>query len=260
MDGSTPIGDVLALDRRTEWSLDSNTPVKTDVGHPQGLTQLGENWLVTTIHPNVARAEVLLLDSDGEVLHRLDLTDGPRCHPGGIHCSGVDGGIWIPIAEYRAHSTTTVVHLDRDLGIDQRFIVDDHLGAICNLSDGTLLAVSWGSRVLYRLSTDGDILDQRANPSHVFDYQDLNHSSSGHVIASGVAETIIGGTALQLGGLAVLGTDDLRLIHEVPVAASMPSGRSITYNGFHLENSGTTTAFHCLVDDVDASIGHWSVR
>lgn len=260
MDDSTLVDAVLTLDRSTVWSLDSRTPIRTDVGHPQGLTRLGKDWLVTTIHPDVGRAEVLLLDPSGKVLLSLDVTDGSRCHPGGIHFTGDSRGTWIPVAEYRPHSTTSVLHLDGDFDIEQCFVFDDHLGAICDLGDGTLLAVSWGSRVLYRLSPDGSVLEQRANPSHVFDYQDLRHTSSGHVIASGVAETSSGGRMFQLGGLAVLDTDDLRLIHEVPITAAMPSGRSITYNGFHLENSGTTTSFHCLVDDGDASIGHWSVR
>lgn len=260
MHDSTLVDDVLALDRRTVWSLDSTTAIRTDVGHPQGLTRVGKDWMVTTIHPDVGRAEILLLDPEGKTLKSVEVTDGPRCHPGGIHFSGDDRGTWIPVAEYRPHSTTSVILLDGDLEIEQRFVFDDHLGAICDLSDGTLLAASWGSRVLYRLSTDGEVLDQRVNPSHVFDYQDLRFTSSGHVIASGVAETNIGGTAFQLGGLAVLDTEDFRLIHEVSITAAMPSGRSITYNGFHIDNSGSTTEFHCLVDDGDASIGHWSTR
>jgi hypothetical protein len=40
----------------------------------------------------------------------------------------------------------------------------------------------------------------------------------------------------------------------------MASGRSATYNAAHLAVDGDGgVALHCLVDDVDASIGHWTV-
>ncbi len=54
-------------------------------------------------------------------------------------------------------------------------------------------------------------------------------------------------------------------MHDTPVAAWMPSGRAVTYNGAHLDvdaelpgdDGGAGVAVHSLVDDVTASIATW---
>ena len=141
-----------ALDRSARWTLESSVDVRTDVGHPQGLQPWGSHWLVSTVHGD-GRGELLVVDTAGEVVQRRDVTDGERFHPGGIS-SGPER-CWVPVAEYRPSSTTTVVCVDADLSTLASFRFDDHLGAVGDLGDGTLLAVSWGSRTLYRLDLDG---------------------------------------------------------------------------------------------------------
>jgi hypothetical protein len=249
---------ITSLGRHTTWSLDSMTPIAADVGHPQGLTAHGDDWLASTVLPSSRRGLVLRIDTSGAVVQTLDVTDGDRFHPGGIHSSGPDDNLWIPVAEYRPFSTSTVIELNADLEVVSRFPMNDHLGAICDLGDGTLFAVSWGSRSLYRLSREGVVLDHRTNPSHVIDYQDLQVIGPGIVLASGVADMTIAGTAVQMGGVAVLDMEDLRIVHEVPITAVMPSGRSITYNGFCVDTRHAAIKFQCLVDDSVAAIGHWS--
>ena len=55
----------------------------------------GEYWLVSTVHGD-GRGELLVVDTDGE-----------RFHPGGV--SSDRGRCWVPVAEYRPTSTTTVM-------------------------------------------------------------------------------------------------------------------------------------------------------
>lgn len=252
------VSTITALGRHTTWSLDSLTPIAFDVGHPQGLTTLGHDWLVTTVLPSSRRGLVLRIDTSGEVVQSLDVTDGDRFHPGGIHYSQPDGNLWIPVAEYRPFSTSTVIELNADLQEVSRFSINDHLGAICDLGDGTLFAASWGSRTLYRLSYTGSILEHRPNPSHIIDYQDLQVLTPGFVLASGVADMTIAGRIVQMGGIAILDTSDLRIVHEVPITTTMPSGRSITYNGFCVDTRQSVIDYQCIVDDSVAAIGHWS--
>lgn len=248
---------VCSLGRHTTWTLESTTALAFDAGHPQGLTTIGDDWLITTVFPFTRSGTVVCVDRSGSVVRSLDVTDGDRFHPGGVDCSAPDNGAWIAVAEYRPNSTTVVVHVDANLRVTKRFAVDDHLGAVCDLGDGTLFAVSWGSRSLYRLSHDGVVLERRANPSHVVDYQDLRVIAPGIVLASGVADMTVSGTPIQLGGLALLDTVTMSIVHEVPIGASMPSGRSITYNGVHVTMRDTSVRLHCLVDDTTAAIGHW---
>ena len=262
--------DVLgSLGRATSWELVDSVAVKGDVGHPQGLCRWGEGWLVGTVHPASARGEVVVVSADGEVLRRVDVTDGERLHPGGftwdLPSSATSGppGCWIAVAEYRPRSTTTVMRLDADLVVVESFPFDDHLGAICALADGTLFAMSWASRRWYRLDAAGHILDQRTTPSRWVDLQDITHVTAGsggeRVVANGVGGLLAPTGQVQLGGLVVIDVDALTIEHDTPVAAWMPSGRVATYNGAHLDlDDGPLVTLHCLVDDIAASIGTWT--
>jgi hypothetical protein len=259
---SAILESLLAIDRESCWTLESSTPLTGDIGHPQGLTIDNDRWLITTVHPRDARGEVCVFDRSGDRIGEMNVTDGARIHPGGLDSSN-DSSPWIVVAEYRPRSTTMVMRFDADLGTNldavARFEVDDHLGAICDLGDGTLFAVSWGSRSLYRLSYSGDILDKRANPNHFVDYQDVQVLSPDHILASGVGSVRSDSGLHRLGGLAILDSRNFHAVHEVPVMATMPSGQSIAYNGFCVEARDDQLVFHCLVDDTTASIGHWTV-
>lgn len=257
MTPSPVLDGIEALSRHTTWVLDSVTSLPFDVGHPQGLTSIGEDWLLTTVHTSSHTGHIVRLDPSGSLIQTIDVTDGIRYHPGGVTFSSFDQGAWVATAEYRPHSTTCVSRLDQHLDTTTQFTFDDHLGAICDLGDGTLFAVSWGSRIVYRLSTDGTVLEQQRNRSHFIDYQDLQVVAPGLVMASGVVDLSMSTTPAQLGGLALIDTTDMRIVHEVPITASMPSGRSITYNGFHISAHADTAMFHCLVDDTVGAIGHW---
>lgn len=255
---SSILQSLLAIGRESSWTLESSTPLAGDVGHPQGLTIDRNRWVVATVHPRVPRGDVCVFDRSGSLINHVDVTDGARIHPGGLDSSN-DSSLWVAIAEYRPNSTTMVICFDGDFDVMARFTVDDHLGAICDLGDGTLFAVSWGSRTLYRLSCTGAILDQRTNPNHFVDYQDVQMISPHHILATGVGSLRSSGDLLRLGGLAILETENFRVIHETPVMATMPSGQSITYNGFCVEARENRVVFNCLVDDTTASIGHWTV-
>lgn len=245
------------LDRTTRWQLEASIEVRTDVGHPQGLQPWGPGWLISTVHGD-GRGELLVVDAAGEIQQRRDVTEGDRFHPGGIS-SGPDR-CWVPVAEYRPSSTTTVVCVDGDLVTTARFPFADHLGAVGDLGDGTLLAVSWGARTLYRLDLEGKVLDQRANPNHFIDHQDLTVVDASTVVATGVGAVHAPGGCVQLGGLSVLDVDTLRPLREVPVQAWMPSERVATYNGAHGDSVGGDVRLHCIVDDQTAAIATWSAH
>jgi len=271
------IDAVQSLGRSTSWELVDELAVHGDVGHPQGLCRWGDDWLVSTVYPGAGTGELLVVAAEGEVVRRVDVTDGERFHPGGfaIDPTGVGAGVgspscWIAVAEYRPRSTTTVMRLDADLTTVEWFPFDDHLGAICPLGDGTLFAVSWASRRWYRLDTAGHILEQRTTPSRWVDLQDIGHLSTGidreRVVATGVGGLQTPAGPAQFGGLVVIDVDAMTIVHDTPIAAWMPSGRVATYNGAHLDfdadldadfDAESSTTLHCLVDDTTATIATW---
>lgn len=179
---------------------------------------------------------------------RIDATSGPtRC--------------WVAVAEYRPDSTTVVARLGTDSGGRLRsepvFRFDDHLGALCELADGTLFAVSWGSRRWYRLDTEGQVLAERADPDHTIDLQDLQRLDGRHVAGTGVGGLLTPTGPLQLGGLVVIDVDELLPVHITPVSAWMPSGRVATFNATHLSVEQGELSLRCVVDDTTAELGHW---
>lgn len=212
----------------------------------------------------------MIVSDHGEVLRRVDVTDGERFHPGGFTTDPANPakadtlGCWIAVAEYRPRSTTTVMRLDAELATVESFPFDDHLGAICALADGTLFAVSWASRRWYRLDSSGRILEQRTTPTRWVDLQDIARVMVGvdgeRVVATGVGGMQAPGGPVQLGGLVVIDVDTLTIEHDTPVSAWMPSGRVATYNAAHLVlDDSPSVTLHCLVDDIIASIGTWVV-
>jgi len=275
--GPMMIDALQSLGRSTSWELADEVVVRGDVGHPQGLCRWGDDWLVLTVHPGSGTGELLVVAAEGEVVRRVDVTDGERFHPGGfaIDPTGVGAavgspGCWIAVAEYRPRSTTTVMRLDAELTTLESFPFDDHLGAICPLGDGTLFAVSWASRRWYRLDTAGHILEQRTTPSRWVDLQDIVHGSMGidgeRVVATGVGGLQTPSGPLQFGGLVVIDVDAMAIVHDTPVVAWMPSGRVATYNGAHLDlgadlgadlDAEPSVMLRCLVDDTTATMATW---
>lgn len=249
---------LLRVRRDSSWTLRATTPVRHDVGHPQGITRWNDDWLVTTVHTDQAVGEVFVVDRRGDLVARRELVDGDRFHPGGV--SADDDGVWVALAEYRPRSSTRVLRLDRSLEIVHSFVVDDHLGAICPLPDGSLFAVSWAASRWYRLTGAGAVEEHRRGANRFVDAQDVTVLDDGLVAATGFGHVATPTGTMQLGGVSVIDPDSLTSVHDAPIGAWMASGRSATYNATHLAvGSDGAATLDCLVDDVDASIGHWRV-
>jgi hypothetical protein len=83
------------------------------------------------------------------------------------------GRLWVPLAEYRAKSTSTILALDpTTLARQASFTVDDHIGALAADGRGTLYAGNWDCRLIYKLDEKGKVLEKVDNPTGVA-YQDF---------------------------------------------------------------------------------------
>ena len=112
---------------------------------------------------------------------QVELTDGDRFHPGGFSIAG--DSIWVPVAEYKPHSSAVLVELDkRTLAVKRKIVVADHLGCVAMTSDG-LIAGNWSSRQFYIFDREGKQIKVIDNPSQN-QYQDIKFVD-GRLVGSG---------------------------------------------------------------------------
>jgi hypothetical protein len=150
--------------------------------HVQGVDLDSEHIWVTSVDAENHKGYLHQFNrATAKFERQVEVTDGPRFHPGGFSIQG--NSIWVPVAEYKPHSTAVLIELDkRTLTIKRKISVADHLG--CVATDGkTLIAGNWGSRQLYVLDMTGKQLRVLDTPSDN-QYQDIKFTR-GMLVASG---------------------------------------------------------------------------
>lgn len=111
----------------------------------------------------------------------VEVSDGPRFHPGGFSVHG--NSIWVPVAEYKPHSTAVIEEFDkRTLTLKRKIFVADHLGCLA-VAKNILIGGNWGSRQFYVFDLEGKQLRVLDNPS-MNQYQDIKWVN-GTLVASG---------------------------------------------------------------------------
>lgn len=244
------IADTVAtMTRATTWHLVDELALRFDARHPQGMARVGDTWWISTVDVEARQGLVMAVDSRGSLVERIPIGDSERYHPGGMDFDGT--ALWIPCAEYRPDSASTIYRLEPGCAPAAVFDVDDHVGALARCgSDGDLVGWSWGSRRFYRWSVDGDLKRVRVNPAFFIDHQDCQWLDTGHLLCGGVAEVGLSSGPGWLGGLGLLDVDDLMMEREVPCPVySSVSGRVATHNPIWSEIRGDQLIVHLLPDD-----------
>ncbi len=212
-------------DANAYWHEVSSVELAFETFHPQGLVRLNNAWWMSTVDTETSRGFVLQFDDDGRLLRSIDVTDGPRFHPGGIDVDGES--IVVPVAEYRPDSTSVVRRIDAATGVvESLFAHDDHLGFVTTSPAG-YFAGTWGSRMLVQFDHAGKLVGSTDNDMRDVDFQDAQRLDDTYVLCSGLQEQ---GGVSEYGGLAIYALDDLNEVRRVRIANLMPSGRSITCN------------------------------
>ena len=245
------IDQVAALRTSTPWSLVSSTPLRFPAFHPQGLVRHAGLWWMTTVDIDGTRGHLIAFDDDGVRHADLPVGDDTRFHPGGFDVT--DGVAHLPVAEYSPRSSSGVWSVDlRHPEPTELFRFDDHLGAVSSCADrDELVAMTWGSREIVRLSRDGRELGRRANPNHFIDIQDNQLLSDDILLCSGVSFLLSGPSLVGIGGLGLLHLDELEWVHEVPVVERTTSKRPITYNPVWAELDAEGSLLLSVVPDDD---------
>lgn len=149
-------------------------PLKLPAHHVQGLAVSDSSFWISTVDRAAQKGWVFRVDRESlQIKVARDVTIKSQYHPGGIQLVG--GALWVPVAEYRPRSTTTVLKLDPStLETLGAFACDDHLGAIAADGKGTLYAFNWDARLVYVFDEQGQVQRKLDNPTGVA-YQDVNY-------------------------------------------------------------------------------------
>lgn len=251
----SPLADALLRTDRATWvEAGATLPLRFPAHHPQGLVRARGLWWISTVDVHAVEGHLLGIDDDGELVSDVVLVDGPRFHPGGIDLDGEV--ITVPVAEYRADSTTTLFRVELATGTAEAVgRVDDHLGMVAApRPDGTTTAMTWASRRVLSLDPEGRVLDRRDNPSHWIDVQDGQRLDDHRILCSGVSLMADGTRLVALGGLGVWDEDEARWAHELPLATTVASGRILTTNPVWAELDGGDVVLHAAPDDDDCTL------
>ena len=152
------------------------------VYHVQGVDLDEDHIWVTSVDSVIHKGYLHQFNHATAKFEReVEVTDGPRFHPGGFSIHG--DSIWVPVAEYRPHSSAVLEELDKHtLAIKQKIAVSDHLGCVAVTGDG-MIAGNWGSRQFYVFDSKGRQLRVMENASSN-QYQDIKFVD-GRLVASG---------------------------------------------------------------------------
>lgn len=173
--------------------------------HTQGLQVTSRDWLVTgrletnpkrpllfrfsRTDPNEYEVADLSVASDANI--SLD-------HPGGFD-RDENGLLWIPVSvsNRRGPSVILGIAIKEDRPLSEMSIVhsiyfEDHVGAVCCVGQGTLLAANWDTKTVYRFETAArDVRNKKAKDVSAaisgFAVQDWKYDAvSKRVLAGGI--------------------------------------------------------------------------
>lgn len=201
-------------------------PIDHPTHHVQGLALSDDFFWITSVDRQTKAGWIFRVErAAGKVVAERRIERGAQYHPGGLQ--RVDERLWVPVAEYRAKSTTTVLALDATTLTEiAAFPVADHLGALAADGQGTLWGANWDTRQIYVLGEDGTLRGKYDNPTGVA-YQDWEWHA-GHLYATGLATLAEGRRAV----VDQLDPTDGRLIQRWLLAGQPESGGHFAREGF----------------------------
>lgn len=280
------------LGKNATWTQVGTVAMSFPTYHTQGLVKIRDAFFVSAvevIEPTVrngtstdalydfsldrstggGRAWLFKFDAAGQLLGRVELTDGTKYHPGGIDFDGRH--IWVSVAEYRPNSRANIYRVNpQTLAADFIFEAKDHIGGIVrNVHDNTLRGVSWGSRRLYtwevrRHARDLKVVssDWVPNPQFYIDYQDCHYQGVEYMLCGGVATYSSPLGNIAFGGLDLLDLRSNRLSHQVPVNLFVDQGAgptptlSAAHNAFWAEpmQNGSLRVYFMTENDNQADL------
>lgn len=280
------------MGKDTVWNQVGSISMDWQTFHTQGLVKVGDCFFVSAVEvlestirngtvtdalynfstdrsEGAGRAWLFKFDVSGQLLGKIELTDGARYHPGGIDYDGAD--IWVPVSEYRPNSRSNIYRVDPDtLSAELVFSEADHIGGIVhNVHRGTLHGVSWGSRRLYTWKISNRKRGPKVsspswtpNSQSYIDYQDCHYQAVEYMLCGGVGSYPTPRGSIAFGGLDLVDLRTARPEHQIPVNLFIDEGAgsnpllSLSHNAFWLEprRNGSMRAYFMTESDNQADL------
>jgi Family of unknown function (DUF6454) len=267
--------------RNTTWKLVDSVRLQAETWHTEGLVKFGDRWIVSSVQvteptvrypdgqiidgtdrtPGAGFGHLLLFDAGGRLLRDrvLNAPGALEYHPGGLDYDGRN--VWVTLAQYRPNSTSTFLRVaPLSLAPTPVLQAHDHFGGVVNdtirhrlvtLNWGSRAASSWAIRPRSWLHGFAQPLSVVRNPSHFVDYQDCKYL--GRVPDQRHPLMLCGGITqygtFQLGGVALLDTETLAPVWEVPMTILSPAGNVVTRNPIDVDVVGGKLRLYVAPDD-----------
>jgi hypothetical protein len=248
--------------RNTTWKLVDSVRLEAETWHPEGIVKLGDRWIVSSVQvteptvkypngqiidgtdrtPGAGFGHLMRFDAHGRLLSDrvLNAPGALEYHPGGLDYDGRN--VWVTLAQYRPNSSSTFLRIDPlTLAATPLLHAHDHFGGVVDdtirhrlvtLNWGARAASSWRIRPRLRLDAFTQPLLVVSNPSHFVDYQDCKYL--GRVPGERHPLMLCGGITqygtFQLGGVALLDTQTLSPVWELPITMLSPASNVVTRN------------------------------
>lgn len=255
------------LGKNAVWTPVQTVSMNYQTFHTQGLVKIGETFFVSSVEvlestvrngsatdaiydftidrsTGNGRGWVFKFDASGQLLGKVELTDGAKYHPGGMDYDGKY--LWVPVAEYRPNSASNVYRIDpKTLSAELMFTEKDHIGGVVHdIHDRSIRGVSWGSRRFYtwELGRGRKVTsDWVPNPQFYIDYQDCHYQGVEFMLCGGLAAYNTPRGSVAFGGLDLVDLRRNRMEHQVPVNQFIDEGAgatgtlALTHNAFWVE-------------------------
>jgi hypothetical protein len=185
------LAPLTAAEEITTIDLDlvGQQPIDYATHHVQGLAVSADDYWISSVDRGARKGFIFRVErATARVVAKRELAFDTQFHPGGIELAG--NSLWVPVAEYRPRSTSTILRLDpQNLETQASFTVDDHIGCLAVNAEGQITAANWDARTFYRFTADGKELGETANPRPAA-YQDLK--SWGDLVVGSGTEKVAG--------------------------------------------------------------------
>jgi hypothetical protein len=275
------IPHLISLNKNSDWELESDEVVDFFTYHPQGMTKVDETLFLSSVEiitpterfdepingldrtPGEGEGHLFKLDTEGNLIDSITLSDNDIYHPGGIDYDGEY--IWIPVAEYRPNSESIIYRVDPEtMESTEVFRFPDHIGGVFRNPDtNTLHGVSWGSRRLYTWNLDENlnVIDANLDPesllelnsSHYIDYQDAQYVGDNLGLFAGLNKYADPDAEepQELGGLELVDLTTNTPVFQVPVTWWTENDPELvmTHNPFYIETTDTGLKGYFLPED-----------
>ncbi|EED17877.1 conserved hypothetical protein [Talaromyces stipitatus ATCC 10500] len=269
-DGKDIVNLFVSLTSSTKWTLISKTKIEGDTGEPEGMVRVGDQRLFVTSNqytiptvkynktingtdrtPGAGFSHMLIYDLEGRRIANASLTapGDIEYHGGGIDYDG--RYVWITLAQYRPNTTATIARIDPlNLKVTRVFRTADHNGGIIHDTiTNELVTLNWNGQNATTWSLNGYPKGFTALPSFTYPLRNVPNPSHHTIPTLLLAQACCGlqpdfnpvrsvmlcggvGTfgKLSLGGMALVDTQTMLPLWEVPITLTSDLGVTLTEN------------------------------